>query len=64
MSHDLKIRLESLNFHQALLWLLEHEKRRHQSDIRKIDLDIAKLQAMGVRLQGFTDDELDTWVEA
>jgi len=64
MTKDLKIRLESLNFQQALLWLLEHERRRHLSDIRKIDLDIAKLKAMGVMLQGFTDDELDTWVEA
>ena len=64
MTKDLKILLESLNFQQALLWLLEHERRRHLSDIRKIDLDIAKLKAMGVMLQGFTDDELDTWVEA
>jgi len=64
MSQDLKIRLESLNFQQALLWLLEHERRRHLSDIGKIDLDIATLKAMGVRLQGFTEDEFDAWVEA
>jgi hypothetical protein len=64
MSADLKVRLESLNFHQALLWLLIHERRRHLSDIVKIDGDIAKLEAMGVRLQGFTDDEFDMWVEA
>jgi len=64
MSSDLKIRLESLNFHQALLWLLIHERKRHLADIGKIDGDIAKLKAAGVRLQGFTEDEFDAWVDA
>lgn len=64
MTADLKIRLESLNFQQALLWLLIHERRRHKADIAKINQDIDKLYKAGVRLQGFTEDEFDAWVEA
>lgn len=64
MSADLKIRLESLNFHQALLWLLLHERRRHEQDIEKIDKDIERLRKKGVSVDGFADHELDAWVEA
>jgi hypothetical protein len=64
MSQDLKIRLESLPFKQALLFLLIHERRRHEADILKITRDIDKLCNEGVRLPAFTPEDFDAWVEA
>ena len=60
----LKMRLNSLTFKQALLFLLMHERRRHLKDIKDIEGYIRSLHSQGVQLDGFAPEELDIWVDA
>lgn len=60
---DLKLRIESLSFDQALMFIWVHERRRHLKDIEAIDRDLKKLADRGVRIPEFKPEEFDLWIE-
>jgi len=63
MSTDLKLRIESLSFDQAMLFMFIHERRRHEADIAAINADIKRLADRGVTLPDFKPEEYDIWIE-
>jgi hypothetical protein len=63
MSQDLTVKLESLNFNQAIMFIWIHERRRHLKDIEHIDANLKTLSDKGVRLPDFTPEEFDAWID-